>query len=186
MDPFSVYVIVLLTILSARGFWIVGRPSPLQDWSDGIHMAQRGRKTMDDDTPFARLFPRSELPSKDLSRDWIYAASPGLTSFSSTDRSGKWCIFRPAAEIDAAWAVIQRLAAAGEILLAKVSTRAHAAHFASHVICVYTEDWTNAAQLLATREALRSAGFSEELGYKRDLDTALGVYGGPDEWFLRA
>jgi hypothetical protein len=32
---------------------------------------------------------------------------------------------------------------------------------------------------------LRSLGFVEELGYKRDIDTLNRVYG-PDEWYLRA
>jgi hypothetical protein len=38
---------------------------------------------------------------------------------------------------------------------------------------------------MRVREVLRSLGFGEELGYKRDIDTQNRIYG-PGEWYLRA
>jgi hypothetical protein len=68
------------------------------------------------------------------------------------------------------------------LLCAKVSTAYSQQSFDSHVICVYTEDWQDTEDLLAVRQSLREAGFVEELGYKRDIDTARRIYG-PEEWF---
>jgi len=109
-------------------------------------------------------------------------AAPSVRSFESTDRTGKWCIFRSPDEVDQAWERIRGLASAGEILCAKVSTAYSQQSFDSHVICVYTEDWQDTEDLLAVRQSLREAGFVEELGYKRDIDTARRIYG-PEEWF---
>lgn len=39
--------------------------------------------------------------------------------------------------------------------------------------------------LMTVREVLRAAGFTEELGYKRDVDTNGRIYG-PDKWYVRA
>lgn len=127
----------------------------------------------------------SDRPSQDHSRHWIYVAAPSVREFESSDRTGKWCIFRSSDEIDQAWERIVGLAAAEKILCAKVSTAFGSRHFDSHVICVYTNDWHDADDLLSTRMLLREVGFVEELGYKRDVDTARRVYG-PQEWFMWA
>ena len=47
--------------------------------------------------------------------------------------------------------------------------------FERHVICVYTPDWQNVAEVRGVRDVLRKVGFSERLGYKRDIDTIAGV-----------
>ena len=44
-----------------------------------------------------------------------------------------------------------------------------------YVICVYTRDWRNEAEVQQARQVLRSVGFSERLGYKRDSDTIAGI-----------
>lgn len=38
---------------------------------------------------------------------------------------------------------------------------------------------------MIVRDVLRAAGFTEELGYKRDIDTIQRIYG-TDEWYVRA
>ncbi|MNY52211.1 hypothetical protein D3C86_1878600 [compost metagenome] len=81
--------------------------------------------------------------------------------------------------------MVKRLAETGQILCAKVSTAMGRIRHHNHVICIYTDDWRNRDALLTTRYVLRSAGFYEELGYKRDCDTAHQLYG-PEEWWLRA
>ncbi|OLL28144.1 hypothetical protein BTH42_29695 [Burkholderia sp. SRS-W-2-2016] len=70
-------------------------------------------------------------------------------------------------------------------MFANVSTVLRSMGRDGHVICVYTRDWTDKQDLLRVREVLRSLGFVEELGYKRDIDTQNRVYGS-GEWYLRA
>ena len=75
----------------------------------------------------------------------------------------------------------------GEIVHAKVSGKVQASHFDNvFLICVYTCDWRDKADVMRVRKLLRDAGFVEELGYKRDADTRAGVYGTADEWWYRA
>jgi len=129
------------------------------------------------------MLRQSENPSEDYSRSWHSRASPNCTGFSSGDRTGKWCLFVAPAEVDVAWNKIKGALEQSQLLCAKVSTALGAMGYDTHVICVYTEDWTDMEDLIRSREVLRLLGFKEELGYKRDVDTRNGIYG-PDEWFL--
>ena len=71
------------------------------------------------------------------------------------------------------------------LLCAKVSTVLPSmAHDNTDIICVYTDNWVNAQDLKQVRDVLRTLGFTEELGYKRDVDTRSGR-SGPGEWYLR-
>jgi hypothetical protein len=126
-----------------------------------------------------------DRPSQDENNVWLHAAAPTLRSFESNERTGKWCIFRSEHEIDQSWATIKALATEEKILLAKVSTAIGRRYHDGHVICVYTLDWNDYADVMTVREVLRAAGFTDELGYKRDVDTTRRIYG-PQEWYLRA
>lgn len=133
-----------------------------------------------------RLLRKSDTPSEDLSRSWHLKMSPLCTTFVSGDMTGKWCIFVPRAEVDAVWHKIKDALEHNQLLCAKVSTALHSmAHKNTHVICVYTDNWANAQDLMRVRDVLRTLGFTDELGYKRDVDTRNGRTG-PDEWYLRA
>lgn len=128
---------------------------------------------------------KDERPSQDEINVWLDTAAPSLRFFSSNFDTGKWCIFRSAEEIDEAWATVKALAAAEKILCAKVSTAIGRRYHEGHVICIYTADWNDQADLMTVRGVLRDAGFTEELGYKRDCDTIKRVYGA-EEWYVRA
>ncbi|MFP3550499.1 DUF1917 domain-containing protein [Paraburkholderia sp. SIMBA_049] len=128
---------------------------------------------------------RSERPSEDLTRNWQMRKSPSCGIIRSGPTTGKWCIFAPLSGVDQAWAKIKGAVEGDRLLFAKVSTALRSMGRDGHVICVYTLDWTDEKDLLRVREVLRSLGFVEELGYKRDIDTQNGIYG-PDEWYLRA
>lgn len=128
---------------------------------------------------------KDDRPSQDNKNVWLQAAAPSLRSFESNERTGKWCIFRSEYEIDQAWATVKELAATEKLLLAKVSTAIGCRYHDGHVICIYTLDWSDHADLMTVRQILRAAGFTEELGYKRDIDTARRIYGSR-EWFVRA
>ncbi|MFM0629356.1 putative phosphothreonine lyase domain-containing protein [Paraburkholderia xenovorans] len=133
----------------------------------------------------ARLFRKSDKPSEDLSCNWHYKKSPSYNDFASTDAAGKWCIFVSSAEVDEEWSKIRDAVAGDQLMCAKVSTARRTMSRDGHVICVYTRDWADREDLMRAREVLRSLGFLEELGYKRDIDTRSGKYG-LHEWHLRA
>ena len=59
-------------------------------------------------------------------------------------------------------------------------------HGDTHFICVYSRDRRDDAAITAAREVLRELRFTEELGYKRDIETARGVYGTAAEWYRYA
>jgi Domain of unknown function (DUF1917) len=94
-------------------------------------------------------------------------------------------VFVPSFEVDLAWAKNKGAVEADRLLFAKVSTALRSVGRDGHVICVYTQDWTDLQDLLHIREVLRSLSFADELGYKRDIDTLNRNYG-LDEWYLRA
>jgi hypothetical protein len=127
-------------------------------------------------------------PSTTTNRAWIYAASLAerLAEWEE-DSAGKSCVFRRNDAIDEAWLTVRRAVDAGRLPLAKVSTRLTSPwHGDTHVICVYSRDWRDDAAITAAREVLRELRFTEELGYKRDIETARGVYGTAAEWYRRA
>ncbi|MFM0300222.1 DUF1917 domain-containing protein [Paraburkholderia sediminicola] len=132
-----------------------------------------------------RLFRKSDKPSEDLSCNWHYKKSPSYNDFASADAAGKWCIFVSSAEVDEEWNKIRDAIENDQLMCAKVSTALRSMSRDGHVICVYTRDWADRRDLMRAREVLRSLGFVEELGYKRDIDTRSGKYG-LDEWHLRA
>ena len=137
---------------------------------------------------FAMLYKKSDLPSEDLSVFWHQVASPKLKKFQSNDKTGKWCIFLDANEVDAAWDKIKKhilkTKNVEELFLAKVSTKLGSQNQDKHVICVYTHDWSDQENLIQTRQTLTSLGFTSPLKYKRDQETIEHKYGTEDEFYL--
>lgn len=106
--------------------------------------------------------------------------------FCSDKHSGKWCIFREASQVDAMWEKVRSAIRAGHFCAGMVSTAYGASlHGGSYVICAFTRDWADCEAVMRAREVLRGFGVTEELGYKRDIETANGVYGVPEEWYYR-
>jgi hypothetical protein len=132
-----------------------------------------------------RLFKKSDQPSEDLSCNWHYKKSPSYDDFASVAAAGKWCIFVSPNKVDEEWSKIRDAIEKGQLMCGKVSTALRSMSRDGHVICVYTRDWADRQDLMRAREVLRSLGFVEELGYKRDIDTRSGKYG-LGEWHLRA
>ena len=91
--------------------------------------------------------------------------------------TGKWLIYRNAAEVDRVWRTIAQATFKGVLgRSAKVSTAASRRE--QHVICVYTDNYLNLEDVMRVRAKLRVLGFSEQLCYKPDLYTCLGIYDG--------
>ena len=80
---------------------------------------------------------------------------------------------RPA--IDNVWKRVAKAVVAGKLgCSAKVST--HDPEEKTHVICVYTEDFTNEDNVRKVEESLRKEGITEPMTYKLDIYTTLGIY----------
>lgn len=60
---------------------------------------------------------------------------------------------------------------------AKVSPRKLTGRYPSHVICVYTDNYTDTEEVLAAREELREqCGIKRKISYKPDVYTHVGIY----------
>jgi hypothetical protein len=135
-------------------------------------------------TPFPPYHDDGENPSEATSNGFLWVRRP---DFYSDKSSGKWCVVRPLADINALWATVRAAVLAGRFPAALVSSPAQAAlHGGTYVICLFTLDWTDAHQVMTARDFLREIGVTEEIGYKRDIDTMHNIYGGPDEFVYRA
>lgn len=107
--------------------------------------------------------------------------------FRSNNLSGKWCVNRTADTVDALWKAVRDLVLQGQYKAALVSTPANARkHGDLFVICLFTTNWRDEAAVMAAREDLRALGVTENIGYKRDIETFNDVYGGAEEWTYRA
>lgn len=108
-----------------------------------------------------------------------------------TTRTGKWLIFCDKGHIDVVWDKVKQATQEGSLgNLAKVSTPAEKSselgyRKGSHVICVYTYDYEDIADVrrimcellkIDIIEGLRKVGIIDELRYKTDEDTLLGKY----------
>jgi len=95
------------------------------------------------------------------------------------ENAGKWLIFVDAAKVDEIWYLIRGETISGRLgISAKVSTVKPNPDSRDDrkVIFVYTRDWRDEADVMRVRERLRELGFSERLGYKRNIETYRGEY----------
>ncbi|KAJ3158385.1 hypothetical protein HDU86_002851 [Geranomyces michiganensis] len=89
--------------------------------------------------------------------------------------SGKWLVFRSLKAIDKMWNRISRATVAGTLgTAAKVAPRSD--NGTCHVVCIYTRDYTDAADVARVRDALRRLGVTERIVYKPDLYTRCEIY----------
>jgi len=90
--------------------------------------------------------------------------------------TGKWLVFARHSQIDALWSGIASATHAGTLgISAKVSPRNDED---SHVICIYSRDYTDKSDVEKLRLGLRRLGVRWKIGYKPDIYTHCGVYKG--------
>lgn len=120
------------------------------------------------------------LPSKTTRMYWIVQDAPGpSTRGLDDDQVGKWLIFVAAGDADEAWRKIRDETVKGTLgISAKVSTAKPNPDSRDErsVIYVYTRDWADEADVMRVREQLRELGFTERIGYKRNIETYRGEY----------
>lgn len=89
-------------------------------------------------------------------------------------RSGKWMVWVKSVGADTVWIGVREATRAGQLgNWAKVATSASARTRESgeHVICIYTYDYEDEADVMRVRQALRNLGIRQRIRYKRNIDT---------------
>lgn len=120
------------------------------------------------------------LPSKTTQTYWIVQDAPDSAPEAIEDENaGKWLIFQEPDAVDAAWKKVRDATVALELgISAKVSTAKPNpdSRDSRKVIYVYTKDWADEADVMRVREKLREIGFTDRIGYKRNIETFAGEY----------
>jgi len=120
------------------------------------------------------------IPSKTTLMYWIVQDAPGAAPNQVDDEKvGKWLIFLEPDQVDEGWKRVRDDTCAGLLgFSAKVSTAKPNPESRDRrkVIYVYTKDWADEADVMQVRERLRERGFTERIGYKRNIETFRGEY----------
>jgi len=94
--------------------------------------------------------------------------------------NGKWLIYRRRDLVDGAWNIIARAVYSGLLSCTSVKVATSASDpfnpSGQHVICCYTKDFRDVADLKRVREELRQIGFKGKIGYKADCYTYCDIY----------
>jgi hypothetical protein len=90
------------------------------------------------------------------------------------NRPGKWMLFPRCGQAVTAWRIVAQAGHAGHIWLAKISPRATRGR---HLICIYTPDFTDRADVETVVQRLDNLGLVERVVYyKPDIFTYAGIY----------
>ncbi len=120
------------------------------------------------------------IPSRTTQMYWIVQDAPGSAPEAIEDENaGKWLIFQEPGLVDAAWKKVRDATVALDLgISAKVSTSKPNPESRDNrkVIYVYTKDWADEEDVMRVREKLRTLGFGERIGYKRNIETFAGQY----------
>jgi hypothetical protein len=120
------------------------------------------------------------LPTKTSQMYWIVLDAPGSAPEAIEDENaGKWLIFQEPDAVDAAWKKVRDATVAHELgVSAKVSTAKPNPDSRDNrkVIYIYTKDWADEGDVMRVREKLRELGFTDRIGYKRNIETFAGEY----------
>jgi hypothetical protein len=120
------------------------------------------------------------IPTKTMQMYWIVQDAPGSAPEAIEDENaGKWLIFQEPGLVDEAWKKVRNATVALELgISAKVSTSKPNPESRDNrkVIYVYTKNWADETDVMRVREVLRTLGFIERIGYKRNIETFAGEY----------
>jgi len=120
------------------------------------------------------------VPSRTTKMYWIIQEAPDIAPEAIEDElAGKWLIFLPQDLVDEAWKKVRDATWANILgISAKVSTAKPNPDSRDQmkVIYVYTADWQDEAEVMRVREELRKLGFTDRIGYKRNIETFKGEY----------
>jgi hypothetical protein len=102
---------------------------------------------------------------------WIWASVPGRPP---SVHSGKWMLFPSNKNVDTVWTQVKSLLVANQLgYCAKVSPASRA----KYLVCIYTQDHDDIADVFRVLKAIRSSGLSfGAIYYKTDEATLRGEY----------
>lgn len=125
--------------------------------------------------------PHAEAqPSKVNEVFWIYARRKVGKYPRPSHYSGKWLIFVNANKVNEVWSVIKKATEEGKLgnnsKVATARPNPNATNPDTKVICVYTYDSRDEADVKRVREELRTLGITQKIPYKEDQDTMKGKY----------
>jgi hypothetical protein len=120
------------------------------------------------------------IPSRTTRMFWIVQDAPDVKPDAMEDElAGKWLIFLPPERVDEAWILVRNATFRKELgISSKVSTAKPNpdSRDSMKVIYVYTPDWRDEQEVMRVRERLRQLGFTDRIGYKRNIETYRGEY----------
>ncbi len=120
------------------------------------------------------------IPGKTTKMYWIVQDAPDISPDAIQDElAGKWLIFLPPEDVDDAWRKVRNATWKNELgISAKVSTAKPNPDSRDNmkVIYIYTPDWRDEDDVMRVRERLRELGFTDRIGYKRNIETFKGEY----------
>jgi hypothetical protein len=120
-----------------------------------------------------------QRPSRFTGDYYLHATNP-KSADAAPRRPGKWMIFVSRSRIDALWESVRRAVESGRLgYAAKVSTALPSPLSPDpkkHVVCVYTPDEDDAADVRRVREVLRALGVTWKIPYKSDKTTRDGQH----------
>ncbi len=110
---------------------------------------------------------------------WAFRSKKAGSYPDHAERGGKWLIFVSENNAEVVWKKISDATIRGLLgSTAKMSTSAASAGKSGRVICVYTYDYEDSADVNRVRAALRELGVTGKIPYKADADTIAGRYAG--------
>jgi hypothetical protein len=118
-------------------------------------------------------------PMEEYEQYWLWAYRK-VGTYPESVRNGKWMLFIPDDEINAAWDTIRtaveegKLGDTAKVATAKPNPNALDRH--RKLICVYTYDAEDKEDVVRILQALRDLGFQQGLTYKTDEATLAGEY----------
>ncbi|HZD44017.1 MAG TPA: putative phosphothreonine lyase domain-containing protein [Methanomicrobiales archaeon] len=120
------------------------------------------------------------IPSQTTQMYWIVQDAPDVEPEEVSDeKAGKWLLFLESDKVDEAWKKIRDETCRGSLgISAKVSTAKPNPESRDErkVIYIYTRNWEDEADVMRVRERLRELGFTDRIGYKRNIETYRGEY----------
>jgi hypothetical protein len=120
--------------------------------------------------------------------DFIHAYSPNYEYIDKvseyrkgTLKTGKWCVYTNRNSVDMLWERIKTVTESGNLGAtdSKVSTKLQSDVYSrrhSHVLCIYTKDWTDEKEVWEVEHRIRELGIIGSMVYKTDEDTLAYKY----------